>query len=93
MQSVATLNQQMIMDRGERRHALNQTVERVMNRLLGCWLHELGRPFTYSGRTYRSCVKCGMSRDFDAASWKTHGHTYRLNTVDFGYGRVRTTSR
>ena len=71
MQSAALITASM--DRQERRSALNEIMGRVLNRLFGCWLHELSRPFSNNGRTYRICVKCGMSRDFDPASWKTHG--------------------
>jgi len=75
MQSVLSINPQVTMDHQEQPGALNNNMgQRVMNRLFGCWIHELGRPFSNNGRTYRVCIKCGMSRDFDPASWKTHGY-------------------
>jgi hypothetical protein len=87
MQSVASINHDVIMDQ-ERRSALNETMgRRVMNRLLGCWIHELGRPFSHNGQTYRVCIKCGMSRDFDPASWKTHGH-YHATEPNFSYPKI-----
>jgi hypothetical protein len=77
MQSILSLDLQMARDHQERRRVLNQTLERVVNRVLGCWQHDLSRPFSNGGRTYRVCLKCGMSRDFDATSWKTYGHYHR----------------
>jgi len=74
MQSVASINHDVIMNQQQRRGALNETMGRVMNRLFGCWRHDLSRPFSNNGQTYRVCIKCGMSRDFDPTSWKTHGH-------------------
>ncbi len=73
MQSVATLNQKMI---NERSRALNNAAQRLVVRLFGCWQHELTRPFTRSGQTYRVCVKCGLSRDFNLSTWETHGASY-----------------
>jgi len=78
MQTYATLNQQRIKDQAERTRALNEAAQRVLQRLFGCWQHDLSRPFTSGGRTYRVCVKCGLSRDFNPATWKTYG-TYVLD--------------
>jgi hypothetical protein len=71
MQSVATINQQFIQVHAERNRALNDTAKRLWQRVLGCWQHDLSRPFTNNGKTYRVCVKCGMSRDFNLATWQT----------------------
>ena len=76
MQSVATINQQMFSENEVRTHALDGAAKRLVQRLLGCWQHDLSRPFTDRGRTYRVCVKCGLSRDFNLATWKTQGVTY-----------------
>src|SRR5688572_6695895 len=89
MQSVLSINQQVTMDNQERRGALNETLGRVLNRLFGCWQHNLSRPFSNNGRTYRICVNCGMSRDFDTASWKTHGH-YQPTGNGIVYPKIRT---
>ena len=78
MQSVATINQRMINESEVRTHALNAAAKRLVQRLLGCWQHDLSRPFTDRGRTYRVCVKCGLSRDFNLATWKTQGASYAL---------------
>ena len=75
MQSVATLNQKIINDRSR---ALNNAAQRLVVRLFGCWQHELTRPFTRNGKTYRVCVKCGLSRDFNLNTWETHGASYSL---------------
>ena len=76
MQSVAVLDQRMIKDHQERRRALNNATQRLVQRLFGCWQHELSRPFTNKGRTYRVCMKCGLSRDFNLTIWKTQGGSY-----------------
>jgi len=83
MQSVAVLNQQMMKEQAERSRALSDAAKRLAQRLLGCWQHDLSRPFTCKGRTYRVCLKCGMSRDFNLHTWKSQGAFYRLppNTV------------
>lgn len=73
MQSVAVLNQRMNDDYAERSRALNHAAQRLVNRLLGCWQHDLSRPFTRNGKSYRVCVKCGISKDFNVTTWKTHG--------------------
>lgn len=80
MQSVATIDQRMMKD-AHRMSALNDAAKRLVQRLLGCWQHDLSRPFTHRGRTYRVCVKCGLSKDFNLATWKTQGVTYALPPV------------
>jgi len=47
------------------------------SRLLGCWHREMSRPFTRGGRTYRTCARCGMHREFDLQNWKTKGRFYQ----------------
>jgi len=78
MQSVAVLNQRMNDDYAQRSRALNHAAQRLVNRLLGCWQHDLSRPFTRNGKSYRVCMKCGMSKDFNLSTWKTHGAPYAL---------------
>jgi len=78
MQSIAVLDQQMIKNQAERSRALNNAAGRLVQRLLGCWQHDLSRPFTRGGKTYRVCMKCGLSRDFNLAEWKTQGASYAL---------------
>jgi hypothetical protein len=89
MQSVASINHDVVINQQERRGAVNETMGRVLNRLLGCWQHKLSRPFSNKGRTYRICVKCGMSRDFDPNSWKTHGH-YQVSGPNVSYPKTQS---
>jgi hypothetical protein len=72
MESAASLERQMVMQYEERQLAFRETARRVIDRVLGCWQHDLSRPFTNGGRTYRVCLKCGVSRKFDPVSWKTY---------------------
>jgi hypothetical protein len=76
MQSIATINEQMIAAEKERSRVLNDAAKRLVQRLLGCWQHDLSRPFTRQGKSYRVCLKCGMSRDFNLDTWKTQGQSY-----------------
>ena len=76
MQSIATINEQMIAAEKERSRVLNDAAKRLVQRLLGCWQHDLSRPFTRQGKSYRVCLKCGMSKDFNLDTWKTHGRFY-----------------
>lgn len=78
MQSVAVLNEKMINDHAERSRALTDAAQRLVVRLFGCWQHDLSRPFTRDGKTYRVCLKCGLSRDFDLNTWETHGASYAV---------------
>jgi hypothetical protein len=76
MQSIATINEQMIAVEKERSRVLNDAAKRLVQRLLGCWQHDMSRPFTRQGKSYRVCLKCGMSRDFNLDTWKTQGRFY-----------------
>ena len=82
MQSVAVLTQQMTKDHAERSRALKDAAERVVVRLLGCWQHDLSRPFTRNGKTHRVCLKCGLSREFNLNTWETHGASRALPVLD-----------
>jgi len=84
MQNIATINQRRIEEHAERTRALNDAAKRLVQRVLGCWQHDLSRPFSHRGRTYRVCVKCGMARDFNPVDWTTHGPSYRL-PASMGY--------
>jgi hypothetical protein len=76
MQSIATINEQMIAAEQERSRVLNDAAKRLVQRLLGCWQHDMSRPFTRQGKSYRICLKCGMARDFNLTTWKSQGHYY-----------------
>lgn len=79
MQSIATLNQQMLAAERQRSRVLNDAAKRLAQRLLGCWQHDLSRPFTNHGKSYRVCLKCGMSRDFNLATWQSQGRFYAMS--------------
>lgn len=57
----------------ERRHTLSGAAARLLGSVFNCRHREMGRPITHEGRTYRVCLSCGMSRDFDTATWTTYG--------------------
>ncbi len=79
MQSIEVLNRQMIKDHAERSRALTNAAQRLVTRLMGgCWQHNLSRPFTRNGKTYRVCMNCGLSRDFNLSTWQTQGASYAL---------------
>jgi hypothetical protein len=93
MQSVLSINHQVGMAQQERHGALNETLGRVLNRVFGCWQHDLSRPFSNNGRTYRICTKCGMSRDFDTASWTMKGHYHVTATSKIVYPKSNALRR
>ena len=74
MEDIATLNSREIEGHAERTLALNDAARRLMQRVLGCWQHDLSRPFSHRGQTYRVCVKCGLAQDVTAEASKTHIH-------------------
>jgi hypothetical protein len=78
MQSYAVLNQQRMKEDAARSRALNEAAQRVLQRLFGCWQHNLSRPITHEGKTYRVCVKCGLSRNFNPNTWETYGASFVL---------------
>src|SRR6185369_9993186 len=57
------------------------TLPYLLRRLLGCWHRKMTRPFTRGDRTYRTCSRCGMRRDFDLKTWKMKGRYYREPVV------------
>jgi hypothetical protein len=57
----------------ERRHTLGGAVAWLMGLVFGCRHRRMGLPVTREGRTYRVCLCCGMTRDFDLATWETYG--------------------
>ena len=76
MQAQAIIDQR-ILTGNSAGNLLNVTAKRVVDRMFGCWVHDLGRPFGSNGLTYRVCVKCGMSRRFDTNTFKTYGPYHR----------------
>ena len=47
-----------------------------VQRLIGCHHRQMSLPFTRDGRTYRSCARCGMRREFDLTTWRSKGRYY-----------------
>lgn len=73
MQNAATLKQRLAGDYAGHRLDLSDAVVQLLWRVFGCWHRQMSRPFTREGRSYRVCLSCGMTRDFDTATWKTFG--------------------
>jgi len=69
----ATVLDPKVREYAERRLALDQAMDRLFRTIFGCSHRRLSRPFTSQGKTYRTCLKCGMHRDFDLRTWKTFG--------------------
>lgn len=44
-----------------------------VTRLFGCWHKEMSRPFSGQGQTYRTCLNCGASRQFNVGRWEMQG--------------------
>jgi len=42
----------------ERSRILREAAKRLTMKLVGCWQHNLSRPFQHHGKTYRVCFKC-----------------------------------
>lgn len=57
----------------ECRLTLSGAFARLLGSVIGCRHRRMGLPITREGRTYRVCIGCGMTCDFDTATWKTHG--------------------
>jgi len=55
------------------------TLRYFLQRLFSCHHRQLSRPFTHDGRTYRSCARCGMRRDFDLETWQSKGRYYQAD--------------
>ena len=48
----------------------------LVTRVIGCWHLKLSRPFTHGRESYRTCLRCGMRREFDLQRWKSIGRFY-----------------
>jgi hypothetical protein len=47
-----------------------------MARVFGCRHTDMSRPFSHSGRAYRSCLRCGAQRQFNLGNWQMTGEFY-----------------
>ena len=66
---------------------VNESLGYFLQRLVSCRHRDMGRPFTREGRTYRSCAKCGMRREFDLETWKMKGRYYQEPVGALGSAR------
>lgn len=48
----------------------------LFGKLFGCWHKQLSRPFTSNKSSYRTCLRCGARKRFDAQNLKTIGSFY-----------------
>jgi hypothetical protein len=48
-------------------------MDRVVNRIFGCWHRDMSLPFSRDKENYRTCVACGARRRFDLERWTTVG--------------------
>ena len=49
----------------------------LLSRLFICWHWRMSWPITRDNKTYRTCLKCGICREFDPQTWKSFGPFYR----------------
>src|SRR4029453_16042877 len=56
--------------------AFVESIRLLVFRSWSCRHHQISRPFTSNGKTYRVCLHCGMHRDFDLKSWEMRGRYY-----------------
>ena len=47
-----------------------------VGKFFGCWHEEISRPFSHEKTSYRSCLKCGARKQFDAETLRTFGSFY-----------------
>jgi hypothetical protein len=73
MQNAEILRRQQIADHAERRRALNDALERLIQRYFGCSHRRIGRLFTREGYTYRVCLDCGIRLGLELKKWETLG--------------------
>lgn len=48
----------------------------IARRLFGCHHHDLSRPFTHDGESYKSCLTCGARKRFNPETYKMEGRFY-----------------
>jgi len=53
----------------------------LVGKLFGCWHKQLSRPFTNNKSSYRTCLRCGARKRFDAQNLKTFGPFYYPPTI------------
>ena len=79
MQQVISITQPILVPPRDIFASAFSTLERKAAGLFGCRHSRMSWPITRNGRAVRTCVKCGMSRNFDPQSWETFGPFYRCD--------------
>jgi|GEM_PF-1717257 len=60
------------------------SVKYFFRRIFSCWHLKMSRPITRGRETYRSCVRCGMRREFDLETWTLKGRFYSPSNSNGG---------
>jgi len=55
-----------------------------IGKFFGCWHEEMSRPFSHEKVAYRSCLKCGARKQFNAETLETFGEFYFPPMVEVG---------
>lgn len=77
MHQVISISRPQMLPHYEVLAGLSSAFERLLASLFGCKHRRLGFPITHERGTYRVCVRCGMSRNFDPQTWQSFGPVYR----------------
>jgi hypothetical protein len=73
MQNIISISQPQLVPQQEVIAGLRPALEQLLGSLFGCKHRRLSWPITHGRGTYRVCVRCGMSRNFDPHTWKSFG--------------------
>lgn len=76
MQSVVSITSPKVTQHRDLLVTVASVFERVLFGLFTCWHWRMGWPRTRDQKTFRTCVKCGMCRQFDPQTWKSLGPFY-----------------
>ena len=77
MQRILSIAQPQMTSQPDDLVSILSVLKRILGNPFGCWHRRMSWPITRDGQTYRSCLKCGVRRSFDAKTWKTFGSFYR----------------
>ena len=76
MQSVTSITSPKVTHRHGVLVTVIAAVERFVVRFVACWHRRMSWPITRDDKTYRTCLKCGMCRQFNPQTWKNLGPFY-----------------
>ncbi len=68
-------NEFVFKNRGVDRRVFGDKVG-LLEKLFGCWHEEMSRPFSHEKIAYRSCLKCGVRKQFNSETLETFGAFY-----------------